>query len=37
MILVKEQTPSPAALGAANGLSELLQMVGGGIGNLFIR
>lgn len=37
MILVKENTPAPDALGAANGISEFLQMVAGGIGSTFIR
>ena len=37
MILVKENTPAPDALGAANGISELLQMIAGGIGSPFIR
>lgn len=37
MILVKENTPALDALGAANGISEVLQMVGVGIGATFIR
>lgn len=36
MILVKEHTPSHSALGAANGICEVLQIIGGSVGHLFI-
>lgn len=36
-IIVKENTPAPDALGAANELFEFLQMVGVGIGFTFFR
>lgn len=37
MILVKENTPTPDVLGAANGISEVLQMAGVSIASPFIR
>ena len=37
MILTKEHTPAPDALGAANGIGEFLQMIGSGVGSTFIR
>lgn len=37
MILTKENTPAPDALGAANGIGEFMQMIGISIGSTFIR
>jgi hypothetical protein len=37
MILVKMQTPTPDLLGAANGVSEIVQMVGSMLGASFAR
>jgi nanoRNase/pAp phosphatase (c-di-AMP/oligoRNAs hydrolase) len=37
LILVREHTPDPSALGAANGLSEFVQMIGIAISPPVIR
>ncbi|KAI0811043.1 MFS general substrate transporter [Irpex lacteus] len=36
MILTKEHTPAPTALGTTNSISELAQMIGGSIGTPFV-